>query len=78
MIVEGFLGNHRRDDYATVVSNLIESYEKFGCRMSLKLYFFHFHMDFFQDNFHKNLNSGKIIDITKFLMPFLKSVPLKT
>ena len=26
MIVEGFLGNHRRDDYAMVVSNLIESY----------------------------------------------------
>ena len=23
MIVEGFLGNHRRDDYAMVVSNLI-------------------------------------------------------
>ena len=27
MTVEGFLGNHRRDDYAMVVSNLIESYE---------------------------------------------------
>ena len=26
MIVEGFFGNHRRDDYAMVVSNLIESY----------------------------------------------------
>ena len=36
MIVEGFLGNHRRDDYAVVVSNLIESDEKLGCRMSLK------------------------------------------
>ena len=28
MIVEGFLGNHRRDDYKMVVSNLIESYAK--------------------------------------------------
>ena len=50
MIVEGFLGNHRRDDYAMVVSNLIESYKKLGCHMSLKLYFLHSHLDFFRDN----------------------------
>ena len=50
MIVEGFLGNHRRDDYAMVVSNLIESYEKLGCCMSLKLHFLHSHLDFFRDN----------------------------
>ena len=50
MIVEGFLGNHRRDDYAMVVSNLIESYKKLGCRMSLKLHFLHSHLDFFRDN----------------------------
>ena len=50
MIVGGFLGNHRRDDYAMVVSNLIESYEKLGCRMSLKLHFLHSHLDFFRDN----------------------------
>ena len=50
MIVEGFLGNHRRDDYSMVVSNLIESYGKLGCRMSLKLHFLHSHLDFFRDN----------------------------
>ena len=50
MIVEGFLGNHRRDDYAMVVSNLIKSYEKLGCRMPLKLHFLHSHLDFFRDN----------------------------
>ena len=50
MIVEGFLGNHRRDDYAMVVTNLIQSYEKLGCRMSLKLHFLHSHLDFFRDN----------------------------
>ena len=37
VIVEGFLGNHRRYVYAMVVSNLIESYEKLGCSISLKL-----------------------------------------
>ena len=42
MIVEGFLGNHLRDDYAIVMSNLIESYEKLGCHISLKLHFFAF------------------------------------
>ena len=50
MIVEGFLENYRRDDYTIVVSNLIESYEKLGCRMSLKLHFLHSHLDFFRDN----------------------------
>ena len=50
MIVEGFLGKHRRDDNATLVSNLIKSYEKLGCRMSLKLNFLHSHLDFFRDN----------------------------
>ena len=50
MIVEGFLGNHPRDDYAIMVLNLIESYEKLGCRMSLKLHFLHSHLDFFRDN----------------------------
>ena len=50
MIVEGFLGNHRRDDYAMVVSNLIQSYEKLGCHMSLKLHFLHSHLNYFRDN----------------------------
>ena len=50
MILKGFLGNHRKDDYAVVVSNLIKSYEKLGCRMSLKLHFLHSRLDFFRDN----------------------------
>ena len=33
-----------------MVSHLIESYEKLGCRMSLKLHFLHSHLNFFQDN----------------------------
>ena len=50
MIVERFLGNYQRDDYAIVVSNLIECYVKLSCRMSLKLHFLHYHLDFFRDN----------------------------
>ena len=44
IIMEGFFGSHRRDDYAMVVSNLVESYEKLGCRGSLKLHFLHSHL----------------------------------
>ena len=29
---------------------MINSYEKLGCRMSLKLHFLHSHLDFFRDN----------------------------
>ena len=43
--MEGFLGNHRKDDYAIVVSNLIESYEKLGCHMLP-----HSHLNFFRNN----------------------------
>ena len=50
MILERFFGNHRRDDYATVVPNLIQSYERLGCRRSLKLLFFHSRLDIFRDN----------------------------
>ena len=48
MTVQGFLGKHRRNDYAMLVSNLIKSYEKLSCRMSLKLPFLHSHLDFFE------------------------------
>ena len=36
--------------WTMVVSHLIESYEKLGCHMSLKLHFLHSHLDFFLDN----------------------------
>ena len=32
-----------------LVSNLITSYEKLGCRMSSNLHFLHSHLDFFRD-----------------------------
>jgi len=39
MTVEGFLGNHRMEDYVMVVSNSIESYKNLGCGMSLNYIF---------------------------------------
>ena len=64
MIVKGFLENHRRDDYAMVLSNLIESYQKLGCRMSLKLQFLHSHLDFFQDNL-RNVSEEQVKGFAK-------------
>ena len=71
MIVEEFLGNHRRHDYAMVVSNLIESYKKLGCRMSLKLHFLHSHLDFFRDNLG-NVN-WDFITFNFFAPPYLRN-----
>ena len=50
MTVEGFLGSHRRNDYVSVVSNLISVYQSLGCCMSLQLHFLHSHLDFFWKN----------------------------
>lgn len=49
-VVENFLGNYRAPNYREVVDKLMKSYEKMGCRMSLKLHFLHSHLDFFSPN----------------------------
>ena len=49
-VVEGFLGNHKADNLRNIVEELVDSYEKMGCRMSLKLYVLHSHIDEFKDN----------------------------
>jgi len=35
-VVEGFLGNRRAQNYEELVSNILQSYQKLGCNMSLK------------------------------------------
>lgn len=50
MLTENFLGNHRAADYELLVDNLVESYEKMGCRMSLKLHIIHSHLEKFKEN----------------------------
>ena len=49
-VVEGFLGNHKADNFRNIVEELVDAYEKMGCRMSLKLHVLHFHIDEFKDN----------------------------
>ena len=55
-VVANFLGNHRYEQYADMVDDILKAYEQFGARMSLKMHFLHSHLDFFP------LNLGKVSD----------------
>ena len=49
-IVKEFLGYRRAQNYEELVNNLLQSYEKLGCNMSLKIHFLHSHLDYFPEN----------------------------
>ena len=49
-LVEYLLGNHKSRGYKEGVQNLLRSYQKLGCRMSLKIHFLHSHLQFFPEN----------------------------
>jgi len=46
-IVKVFVGNRRAQSYEELVNNLLQSYHKLGCNMSLKIHFLHSHLEFF-------------------------------
>jgi len=48
LVVKGFLGNRRTQNYEDLVNNLLQSYQKLDCNMSLKIHFLHSHLDFSQ------------------------------
>lgn len=45
-----FLGNKKANNYEDLVEQLVSSYHKLGCNMSLKIHFISSHLDFFPDN----------------------------
>ena len=49
-VVEVFWGNRRAQNYEEIVNNRLQSYQKLGCNMSLKIHFLHSHLDFFSEN----------------------------
>ena len=49
-ICSGFLGNTRVPDYQACIEKLLKYYEDMGCRMSLKIHFFHSRLNFFPPN----------------------------
>ena len=49
-VCSGFLGNTRLPDYQACIEKLLKSYEDTGCRISLKIHFFHCNLNFFPPN----------------------------
>ena len=49
-VVKVFLGSRRAQNYEQLVNNLLQSYQKLGCKMSPKIHFLHLHLDFFPGN----------------------------
>jgi len=46
-VVKVFLGNRKAQNYDELVNNLLQSYQKLGCNMTLKIHFLHSHLDSF-------------------------------
>ncbi len=42
-----FLGNNKSPTYINWIQNLLDTFHKMACRMSLKIHFLHSHLDFF-------------------------------
>lgn len=49
-VSDGFLGNHKAENYKDLVAKLVTSYRDVNANMSLKLHFLHNHLDEFVDN----------------------------
>ena len=49
-VISSFFGNIKSPDFERKVANLIQAFEKMGCRMSIKMHFLDSHLDWFPDN----------------------------
>lgn len=52
-VVDGFLGNHKVDNYKNIVTKMLKDYNKMGCRMSQKMHMLHSHLEHFKENMGK-------------------------
>jgi hypothetical protein len=50
-VVKGFLGNRSAQNYEELINNILQSYQKLSCNVSLKIHFPHSHFDIFSENF---------------------------
>jgi hypothetical protein len=48
-VIKGFLGNRKSQNHDELVNKLLQSYQKLGCNMSLKIHFPRWHLDFFSE-----------------------------
>ena len=49
-VVENFLGNFKAPNYRELVDELLDSFQKLGCNMSVKVHFMYSHLDYFPEN----------------------------
>ena len=58
-VVHNFLGNKRADNYIELVEELLHSLQDLGCRMSIKVHYFHSHLGDVSEEqgerFHQNV-----------------------
>ena len=48
--VKNFLGNHKAENYKEIIKELMSSFRKLGCNMSIKVHYLHSHLDKFPEN----------------------------
>jgi len=49
-VVENFLGYFKAPNYYDISKQLLNSYEKLGCNMSVNVHFIHSHVNYFSEN----------------------------
>lgn len=49
-VVKKIFGHHKAENHHQLIQNMLKSYERMGCRMSLKMHFLHSHLAFFPAN----------------------------
>lgn len=50
LVIKGFLGNYKADNYEQLVNNMLDNFNHLGCNMSIKLHYLHSHLDRFPEN----------------------------
>lgn len=49
-VIKNFLGNHKAENYADLVNDMLISFKNLGCNMSIKVHYLHSHLDRFPVN----------------------------
>jgi hypothetical protein len=49
-VITNFLGNHKAQNYITLVNHMLAHFKKLGCNMSIKVHYLHSHLDCFPEN----------------------------
>ena len=49
-VAKKILGNHKVENHHQLIRNILKSYDRMGCPMSLKMHLLHSHLDFFPAN----------------------------